>query len=128
MHVAKDSIPAKIEVPDAVARQVTEFGDASGYGTMAGEYFTLGAGTDIAPLLKGLRKDSYHAPHWGYMISGGVVVTYADGKTETCRKNDLFYRPPGHTVRVVADADVVLPQREHVEVMDHMLGKMGGGA
>lgn len=128
MHVPKGRIPAKIEAPGAVARQVTEFGDATGYGTMAGEYFTLGAGADIAPLLKGLKGDACHAPHWGYMLSGELVVTYADGKTETCRGEDLFYWPPGHSVRVVKDAEIVLfsPQREHVEVMDHMLRKMKG--
>jgi glyoxylate utilization-related uncharacterized protein len=93
---------------------------------MGGEYFSLGAGTDIAPLLKGLEGDACQAPHWGYMISGEVVVTYTDGKAETCRENDLFYWPPGHSVRVVKDAEVVLfsPQREHTHVIDHMLNAM----
>jgi hypothetical protein len=35
------------------------------------------------------------------MISGGPVVTYTDGTEETCVGNDLFYWPPGHSVRVV---------------------------
>jgi hypothetical protein len=65
MRISKDQIPAKINVPGAVARQVTDFGNAAGYGTMAGEYFSLDAGTDIAPLLKGLNDDACHAPHWG---------------------------------------------------------------
>ena len=71
MRIPKDQIPAKIDVPGAVARQTLGFGDATGYGKMAGEYFTLGAGTDIAPLLKGLKDDGCHAPHWGYMLPGG---------------------------------------------------------
>lgn len=91
MRISKDQIPAKINVPGAVARQVTEFGDATGYATMAGEYFSLGAGTDIAPLLKGLNDDVCHAPHWGYIISGEVVVTYTDGNVDTCIRNDVFY-------------------------------------
>ena len=70
MHVNRNEIPAKIDVPGAVARQATEFGDASGEGTLGGEYFTLGAGTDIAPLLKGLEDDACQAPHWGYMVVG----------------------------------------------------------
>ena len=128
MHVSKDRIPAKIDVPGAVARQRTEFGDATGYGKMSGEYFTLGAGTDIAPLLKGLAKDACHAPHWGYMLRGELVVTYTDGTSETCQANDLFYWPPGHSVRVVKDSDLVLfsPQREHTDVMEHMLRAMQG--
>jgi len=128
MRISKDQIPAKINVPGAVARQTSAFGDATGYTTMAGEYFSLGAGTDIAPLLKGLNDDACHAPHWGYMISGEVVVTYTNGNVDTCTGNDLFYWPPGHSVRVVKNAEVILfsPQHEHTEVMDHMLNVMKG--
>jgi hypothetical protein len=128
MHLTKESIPVKIDVPGARARQAVDFGDVSGYGAMGGEYFTLGAGTDIAPLLEGLDHDSCHAPHWGYMISGYVVVTYGDGTDEACVGGDIFYWPPGHSVRVVDDAEVILfsPQREHTQVMDHMLAKMSG--
>lgn len=128
MRISKDQIPAKIDVPGALARQVTNFGDATGYGTMAGEYFSLGAGTDIAPLLKGLNDDACHAPHWGYIISGEVVVTYTDGNVDTCTGSDVFYWPPGHSVRVVQDAEIILfsPQNEHVHVMDHMLNAMKG--
>ena len=46
MRIAKEDIPARIAVPGAVARQKTGFGDASGYGTLSGEYFTLAAGVD----------------------------------------------------------------------------------
>ena len=127
MHVNRNDIPAKIDVRGAVARQATQFGDATA-GTLGGEFFTLGAGTDIAPLLEGLEDDACQAPHWGYMVSGSVVVTYTDGTTEHCSAEDLFHWPPGHSVRVVEDADVVLfsPQEEHGHVMDHMLARMGG--
>jgi hypothetical protein len=129
MRVAKNEIPTKIDVPGAVARQTVGFGDSSGFGTFGGEYFSLGAGTDIAPLLKGLEADACQAPHWGYMLSGEVVVTYTNGTEETCSGNDLFYWPPGHSVRVLDDAEVILfsPQIEHTRVMDHMLVQMGNG-
>ena len=128
MRISKDQVPAKINVPGALARQASDFGDATGYGKMAGEYFSLGAGTDIAPLLKGLNDDACHAPHWGYMIAGEVVVTYTNGNVDTCTENDLFYWPPGHSVRVVRDAEVILfsPQHEHTQVLDHMLNVMKG--
>ena len=128
MRVCKDQIPAKISIPGAIARVATNFGDATGFGTLGGEYFSLGAGTDITPLLKGLKDDGCHAPHWGYMIAGELVVTYTDGKTETCQEKDLFYWPPGHTLRVVRDSEIVLfsPQHEHAEVMDHMAEVMKG--
>jgi hypothetical protein len=129
MHQTKDSLPAKIDVPGARARQICDFGDATGYGAMAGEYFSLGAGTDIAPLLQGLDGDSCHAPHWGYMLAGQVVVSYTDGSDETCTGGEIFFWPPGHSVRVTDDAEVILfsPQAEHVQVMDHMLDKMAQG-
>ena len=128
MHITKNDIPTKIDLPGAKARQAVDFGDASGYGSLGAEYFSLGAGTDIAPLLKGLTDDACHAPHWGFMMSGELVVTYSDGENETCKGDDLFYWRPGHSVRVVRDAEVILfsPQVEHGQVMDHMLEVVGG--
>lgn len=127
MRIAKTDIPTKIDVPGAVARQTADFGDASKHGPLAAEWFSLGAGTDIAPLLEGLEDDGCQAPHWGYILSGHVVVTYTGGETDTCTTGDVFYWPPGHSVRVVEDAEVILfsPHLEHAEVMDHMRQKMG---
>lgn len=128
MHITKNDIPTRIDVPGAIARQALDFGDPSAFSSLGAEYFSLGAGTDIAPLLEGLDDDACHAPHWGFMISGEVVVGYTDGTEETCSGQDLFYWPAGHSVRVVDDAEVILfsPQAEHGNVMDHMLAKMAG--
>ncbi|KQZ66199.1 MULTISPECIES: hypothetical protein [unclassified Lysobacter] len=128
MRIAKQDIPVRINVPGAVARQKLNFGDAAGYGKISGEYFSLGAGTDIAPLLQGLENDLCQSPHWGYVLQGELTVAYADGTREEINGGDLFYWPPGHTVKVGQDAEVILfsPQHEHSEVIDHMLGKMAG--
>ncbi|MEI6623811.1 MAG: cupin domain-containing protein [Actinomycetes bacterium] len=128
MRITKTDIPIKIDIPGAIARQAINFGEASDYGALAAEYFSLGAGTDIAPLLKGLDDDACQAPHWGYMISGAVVISYTNGREETCVENDLFYWPPGHSVRVERDAEVILfsPQVEHAEVIQHMITTMAG--
>jgi hypothetical protein len=128
MRIPKNDIAAKIDLPGAVARQALDFGDASGYTLLGAEYLSLGAGTDIAPLLVGLHEDACQAPHWGFMVSGRVVVTYTDGSEETCLGDDLLYWPPGHSVRVVDDAEIILfsPQAEHGAVMDHMLARMAG--
>lgn len=128
MRIAKENIPVRIDVPGAVARQTTNFGDATGYGMISGEYFSLGAGTDISPLLQGLQGDLCQSPHWGYLLQGQLTVTFAAGTQEVVNKGDLFYWPPGHTVKVGEDAEVILfsPQKEHSEVIDHMLGKMAG--
>jgi hypothetical protein len=127
MRISKKDVPTKIDVPGATARQMTDFGDASGCGTMGGEYFTLAAGTDIAPLLEGLEDDLCQSPHWGYVIEGGLTVTFKDGSEEKTQAGDLFYWPPGHTVRADKDTDMVLfsPQHEHSEVINHIDKKLG---
>ena len=127
MHITKNDIPTKIDAPGAVARHLPDFGVASG--PLAAEYFTLGAGADLAPLLKGLAHDACDAAHWGYMIGGDVVVSYTDGTEETCTTGDVFHWPAGHSVRVVSDADLVLfsPQAEHARVIDHIHAKMTSG-
>lgn len=128
MRIAKTDVPERINIPGAVARQALDFGDATGYGKMAGEYFSLGAGTDIRPLLKGLEGDLCQAPHWGYVIAGRITITYADDSTETVSGGDLFYWPPGHSVAVTEDAEVILfsPQLEHCAVVDHLRKQLAG--
>jgi hypothetical protein len=126
MHIAKENVPVKIGAPGVAARQQRDFGDATGYGKISGEFFSLPAGLDISPLLQGLEGNMCQSPHWGYLIKGAVTVSYSDGTQESVRANDIFYWPPGHTVMVAEDADVILfsPQHEHTHVLDHMLGKM----
>jgi hypothetical protein len=124
MHIAKHDIPVKVNGPGAVARQLPDFGVAEG--AIGAEFFTMAAGTDLAPLLEGLEDDMCHGPHWGYVITGDVVVTYLDGSTERCVTGDLFHWPAGHSVRVDEDAELILfsPQVAHTAVMDHILYKL----
>ncbi len=124
MRLAKEDIPVRMVVPGATARQISGFGSATG--PLGAEYFSLGAGTDITPLLVGLEGDLCQAPHWGYVIGGQLVVTYADDSTDTCVGGDVFHWPEGHTVRVEKDAEVILfsPPTEHLAVIDHMLARL----
>ncbi len=126
MRIAKDDVPVKIDVPGAVARQKTEFGDATGYSKMGGEYFSLGAGTDMTPLLHGLEGDMCQCPHWGYILDGSMTATFTNGEQELTNKGDLFYWPPGHTIKTDEGAEFILfsPQEEHIHVMDHVLEKI----
>lgn len=126
MHQSIDELPVRIDSPDAMARQQPDFGDATEYGTLGAERFTMSAGTDITELLEGLEGDLCQSPHWGYMIEGDLAVTYADGSEEVTSAGDVFYWPPGHTARVEEDADFVLfsPQHEHGEVLDHLQEKL----
>ena len=126
MHVSMQDVPVKIDVPGATARQLPDFGVAAG--TIGAEYFSMAAGTDLAPLLEGLEGDVCHGPHWGFMLTGDLVVSYSDGSTEQCVKGDLFHWPAGHSVRVNEDAELIMfsPQDEHTAVMDHINAKLAG--
>lgn len=126
MRVTKDDVDVKMEIPGAVIRQRTGFGDASGFATISGEYFTLSEGVDTTPLFEGLEGDLCQCPHWGFVLSGRLTTTDADGVQETVTANDLFYWPAGHNVKVAADAEVIMfsPQQEHSDVIDHMIAKV----
>jgi hypothetical protein len=128
MVVAKENVDVKMEIPGAVIRQRTDFGDASGLGRISGECFTLSAGVDTAPLFEGLEGDLCQCPHWGFVLRGQLTTTDASGARETVAANDLFYWPPGHNVKVDADAEIVMfsPQREHTHVINHMIKKVKG--
>lgn len=128
MRVPKDQVDLRLEIPDAVIRQRMDFGNVDGYDKISAEFFTLSAGVDTTPLFQGLEGDLCQCPHWGFVLRGQITTTDANGATETVRADDLFYWPPGHNVRVDADAELVMfsPQHEHSEVIDHMIEKVGG--
>ncbi|WP_404374557.1 hypothetical protein [Vreelandella aquamarina] len=126
MHISKEAIPVRLDVPGAVARQQTDFGDVTGFGKMGAEYFSFGSGTDITELLHGLEGDSCQCPHWGYVVKGAITALFADHSEETSKEGDLFYWPPGHSVRAEEDTDIVMfsPQHEHSLVIDHIKHKL----
>jgi hypothetical protein len=128
MKVAKDQIEIKLELPGVLVRQHTDFGDARGLGKISGEYFTLAAGTDTTPLFQGLEGNLCQCPHWGFVLSGSLTTTDVAGQEETVSASDLFYWPPGHNVRVDADAEIIMfsPQAEHSHVIAHMIEKTRG--
>ena len=126
MRIGKEDVDVKMAIPGATLRQQLDFGDASGYGRISAEYFSLGAGVDTRPLFVGLDGNACQCPHWGYVIKGVITTTDAAGKQETVRANDLFFWPAGHNVLVTEDAEIVMfsPQREHTHVIDHMREKV----
>ena len=128
MQVPMDKVDVKLAIPGAVIRQQTEFGDMSGYGKISAEYFTLAAGVDTTPLFVGLEGNLCQCPHWGVVLRGRITTTDANGAQETVTAHDLFYWPPGHNVKVDADAEIVMfsPQLEHSQVIEHMIEKVNG--
>jgi hypothetical protein len=129
MRMAKQDIPTQLDIPGATARQAAGFG-AGSPGAMGAEWFSLAAGTDMAPLLQGLQDDACQAPHWGYVIQGRVVASYTDGSAEICVTGDVFHWPAGHSIRVEEDAELILfsPHHDHAVVIDHVREKLGASA
>jgi len=128
MRVAKEQVDIRMAIPGAIIRQRRDFGDATGYGRISGEYFTLSAGVDTTPLFQGLEQNLCQCPHGGFVLRGELTTTDAAGKQESVSADDLFYWPPGHNVRVDADAEIVMfsPQHEHSHVINHMIEKTKG--
>lgn len=126
MRIAKEKVDIQMEIPGAVIRQRMDFGTVRGYDAISGECFTLSAGVDTTPLFKGLEGDLCQCPHWGFVVRGQLTMTLGDGVSETVQANDLFYWPPGHNVKVDADAEIVMfsPQHEHSHVIQHMREKV----
>ncbi|MCP5520492.1 MAG: DUF861 domain-containing protein [Verrucomicrobiales bacterium] len=128
MRIARNDIPAAITTDGAIARMQPDFGDATPFAKLAGEYYSLKAGADFAPVLQGLEDDLCQVPHWGYMLEGELTVGYKGGEQETVVTGDLFYWPPGHTVKAEADSEVIMfsPQSEHCRVIEHIQSKLAG--
>ncbi len=125
MKIARENIDVKMAIPGAIIRQQTEFGDATGFGKISGEYFSLSAGVDTTPLFIGLEGNLCQTPHWGYVVKGQITTTDAEGIQETVNPQDLFFWPAGHNVKVNEDAEIIMfsPQHEHTEVINHMIEK-----
>jgi len=128
MKIAKENIEVKMEIPGAVIRQKTDFGDATGLGKISAEYFSLSSGVDTTPLFMGLEGNLCQCPHWGYLISGQITTTDGKGVKEIVNANDMFYWSSGHNVFVNADAEIIMfsPQHEHTHVINHMIEKTKG--
>jgi len=50
---------------------------------------------DFSPLLKGLPDNMCHAPHWGYMFKGKMVMKFKD-REETIKAGEAFYMEAPH--------------------------------
>jgi len=59
---------------------------------------------------------------------GGQIDTASFFEQETVVTGDLFYWPPGHTVKAEADSEVIMfsPQSEHCRVIEHIQSKLAG--
>ncbi|MEO7801077.1 MAG: hypothetical protein ABIR81_03715 [Ginsengibacter sp.] len=120
MKIKKEDIPVTMEAPGTIMRGL------KGYGGMTVAFNELPAGTDLAPLLQGLKNNSCQCPHWGYVVEGELLMKYDDGTEETLTTGDVFYMQPGHTGIVKKDFKMIdfSPTKELDEVMQHISKKM----
>jgi len=120
MKMKKEDIPVTMQAPGTIMRGLP------GWGGMTVAFNEIPAGTDMSPLLKGLKNDSCQCPHWGYILEGELLMKYDNGAEDTLTTGDVFYMQPGHTG--IANEDTKLidfsPERELKEVMDHIAKKM----
>jgi len=92
---------------------------AADWGDLRSIAISLPAGTDLAPLLRGLPDDLCSCPHWGYVIKGRMRMSTAEGD-EVLRAGDLYHLPPGHTGVVEEDFECIefSPPAAHEQVLD----------
>ena len=116
-----------MEGPGTVMRTQDNFGG------MTVRFNELPKGTDFTPLLNGLdnnnnnnNNNSCHCPHWGYVLSGKLLVKYDDGKEETLSDDAIYYLPNGHTAIVQEDVKLIefSPSKAFNDVMTHVGKKM----
>ena len=120
MNIKKEDIPLTMQAPGTIMRGL------SGYGGMTVAFNELPAGTDFTPMLQGLKNNSCHCPHWGYLLEGELLIKYDDGTEEMISTGDVFYMQPGHTAIVQKDTKFIdfSPEKELKEVLDHVSKKM----
>jgi hypothetical protein len=96
------------------------------WGNMAVAVNSLPAGTDLGPLLAGLKNNTCQVPHWGYIVKGSMRVKYDSGEEVLLKTGDLFYMHPGHTGKVVEDLKLFdfSPDKEYAFLVAHVEKKV----
>jgi hypothetical protein len=111
MRATKNELPLMLEAGPASSR-------GADWGDLRLSVVSVPAGTDFAPLLKGLPNDRCQGPHWGYVLKGSLRMQYADGD-ELLTAGDFFYMPPDHSGIAEADLEFleIAPQHLHQEFL-----------
>ena len=121
MKAQKNEMPVALEAGE-ICFQGHDWGDLN----VARVRFPKGA--DATPLLEGLPENLCQCPHWGTVLKGAITVTYSDGQEETVRAGEVYYWPPGHTIRVEEDYEAVefSPSDQMAHLIGHLKAKMAG--
>jgi hypothetical protein len=112
MHSKREDVPVAFESGPTYSRDV-EWGEMN----VAFEGFP--AGTDTAPLFKGLPNDSCPCPHWGFVLQGKMRIRYADYE-EVIGAGEAYYLAPGHNLVAEEDCEIVefSPRGEYQKTME----------
>jgi hypothetical protein len=96
---------SKVDAPVLMDSPVVEgrYVELDGY-TVGFEHFHVDA--DGTPMFRGLPDDRCQCPHWGYVLSGRLVLRYAD-HDETYAAGDAYYAPPGHVPVAAEGTEIV---------------------
>jgi len=95
----KDQAPLVLDEPEITSRHA----ELGGYTVVFEAYH---ADVDPAELFRGLPDDRCQCPHWGYVVSGRLVIRFADHE-ETYQAGDAYYAPAGHLPLVTAGTEVI---------------------
>lgn len=116
--LSKQDVPVVIE-GDGVELRLREIG-----GGMSASFIRLPAGTDMGPACKGLPDDRCQCPHWGYILSGSLLMRTADGDS-VYEAGQAVYWAPGHVPVALEDTEYVdfSPTAEFTAVIDHIRGQ-----
>ncbi len=87
----------------------------------------LDKGVDTRPLFAGMQNDQCQCHHWGYIISGTMLVRGLDGD-RTYVAGDTYYWAPGHNLEALEDAHYleISPSDQYDTLMAHCKKVMGG--
>lgn len=92
-------------------------------------FVTIRQSHDLAPMLKSLPGGKCQCPHWGYLLSGRMIVRYEDHE-EVIEAGDAFYMPPGHAPEAEEGTQIVQfsPAEQLAETVTAMKAAMAAGA
>jgi len=112
--IRRTALPMAIEAGGVEFRM-----DRAGEQSVA--WVRLPKGVDLRPGLVGLPGDLCQCPHWGYMISGRLVMHGKDGD-QVYEAGQAFYWAPGHAPEALEDCEYVdvSPSRELEQVVRHL--------
>ena len=112
----RHEVPVRIK-DDNVEVRLQEVGD------MTVSFITLAKGVDLGPALVGLPGDLCQCPHWGYMLTGRLLMRSPAGET-TYDAGQAFYWAPGHAPVALEDCSYVdfSPTEEFDHVIRHLQG------